>query len=74
MRDEMIKRVALAIEKSYEGRHWDTEAMAAAAIEAMREPTPPMRLVGADIAGNSEDGAAIIWRSMINAALGKVDA
>jgi hypothetical protein len=34
--DEMVECVAKAIEKSYEGRHWDLEIMAIAAIEAMR--------------------------------------
>lgn len=33
--DEMIKRIAEAMEKSYEGQHWDLEAMAAAAIKAI---------------------------------------
>lgn len=35
MTDEMIKHMASAMEKSYEGRHWDLEAMAIAAIKAI---------------------------------------
>lgn len=53
--------------------------MARAAIEAMREPSEEMTLCGAEIEPFRETfigktAAAIAWRSMIDAVLGKVDA
>jgi hypothetical protein len=71
---EMVERVAKAImtanEQSTGLKFSDLcRDMARAAIEEMREPVPGMRSAGADVAGNSEDGAAIIWRAMIDEAL-----
>jgi hypothetical protein len=64
--NEMIDRVAKAI---WVLRNSTPEQQAIAAIKAMGEPTQAMRSVGADIAGNSEDGAGIIWKAMSEAAL-----
>lgn len=72
MSDEMVKRVAQAIEKSYEGRHWDLEAMAVAAIEAMREPTDRMRQAFYSLDQPGEPTPCLDgWQAMIDAALSR---
>lgn len=68
----MIEKVAAAIQEAELGNNW--EAMARAAIEAMREPTDAM--TGAEGVGWARDGSAHIdrdpreyWPLMIDAAL-----
>lgn len=68
--NEIVERMAAAMEQSYKGRHWDLEAMAGAALMALREPTAAMKRVGADFAGNSQDGFTAIWQAVIDEALG----
>jgi len=77
----MVEKVAVALanhihqggdygmtgEEAYEDRRDDYLAMARAAIEAMREPTPEMDDVGRD--HNFSRYATPAWQAMIDAAL-----
>ena len=72
---DMIERVARAVEiaAKVNGRNWDKIALAA--IEAMREPTEAM-INGLRIAQECGDSTAalwapLVWRSMIDTALGE---
>ena len=73
---EMIERVARAIWKKADEQYLGTEkmedcdAIARAAIEAMREPTMEMIAAGAHGSGEDSDRVAIgAWKEMIDAAL-----
>lgn len=72
--NEMVKRVARAIEKAvYETDRggltgWDAKAVARASIEAMRVPTEAMRFVGS-VAIYNDESAIDVWGLMIDAAL-----
>lgn len=67
---EMVERVAKAIREAHVGRPMyelvNTEDLARAAIEAMREPTPDMVSEGDDYRAFS---SRTTWQAMIDEAL-----
>jgi hypothetical protein len=83
---DMIDTVAWAINVAWNAQgevpfplyQQEGEALARAAIKAMREPTETMRQAGADnlfaaASDDWKDDAGTIWSAMIDAALHRID-
>lgn len=70
------KTPSLMIADDDSNSFWELLPVARAAIEAMREPTQDMTdaAVSSPIGDDEADGHNEAWRSMIDAALGQVDA
>jgi hypothetical protein len=71
MANEIIERVASAIQKEYVNPLMTLDTLACAAIKAMREPTEPMILKGLEFSGYDNDPSNLLyaWELMIDEAL-----